>query len=376
MSKIKTLALHLGSHKTGTTTVQEWMSQMSRSGATLPFNYADAGRKNEIAHHDLALSFKFKGDCQALHDVRRETLDSSFQKTLISSETFSLLDPQSVGDLISVLSCTDYQITTYVTLRNVDSFSESIVSQWCKRSLTPPLISVQAALERRKSFVTNMLTWIDEIGAENFHLLTFEQAKIAEQGLWQVWWNFIGHPEIAQAHHEDQSRISNTSFSLMTLAVVLALGKRLDDRRIPYSKNDQFVNEITIPVEQRLRQLTGKQYTNKISLFTPAQRRELLDAARKTEQALVDALGLNQPFFEDVDDLSFPQSNLSFLLEPDSKDHPEEMVSLFHHLLEFAEARANERLEVAGSSIGDRWNNGTTPPHKADPKHIQKSSSR
>ena len=139
----KTLYLHIGMHKTGTTALQTFFSLNERTLATRGVCYPEVGRsKPSVAHHDIANSIK--GPPFPLREPARSAdayicdlqgCFSSFPNIVLSSEIFMRFVP-AFGDHLGLnLSALDALasiadvVKIIVYLRRQDDNLESFYSK-------------------------------------------------------------------------------------------------------------------------------------------------------------------------------------------------------------------------------------------------------
>ena len=123
---MKRLVLHIGTHKTGTTSIQYTLARSERAladqGVIYPAHYANA---NNPGHHFLAL-----GTGRERYKALIETIDKAPQGTVIlSTELLSTVPAERVGELVS-----RYDTNAICLLRRQDEYLESMYRELCKSS--------------------------------------------------------------------------------------------------------------------------------------------------------------------------------------------------------------------------------------------------
>ncbi|KPV96552.1 hypothetical protein AN214_01373 [Pseudoalteromonas sp. P1-9] len=138
--KRKTLYLHIGVGKTGTTSQQAFLSKNREALLQLGLDYLyadDLGRGS--GHQNFAKSFikdkpyyemTFGNLEQVKHDVKQELIESTSEKVLISSENFELACPFEVAHFLNDIEDLDVKIILFV--RSQDELSESVYNQLVK----------------------------------------------------------------------------------------------------------------------------------------------------------------------------------------------------------------------------------------------------
>ena len=130
--------IHIGPHKTGTTTIQSglWRNKaaLHEAGVYLPQTGSDV--KGAVAHHNLAWAVnkrkgKTKGRENLLDNLATELHSAlHFQKAILSSEEFCILAPSEIFRIKQCLR--GYEVRVVVYLRRQDKLLQSIWSQLIK----------------------------------------------------------------------------------------------------------------------------------------------------------------------------------------------------------------------------------------------------
>lgn len=107
-SKTLKVVLHIGRHKTGTSSVQRYLSKnreaLKRDGVLYPDLGILSGRI-EIAHHELALAIN-RGDTSAIEvflgEIERQQNEANSSTLVLSSESFqNIIDASSIKEIFS-----------------------------------------------------------------------------------------------------------------------------------------------------------------------------------------------------------------------------------------------------------------------------------
>ena len=164
---VVTLSIHIGLHKTGTTTIQQSMNanrqtlldhgllyplsgQIWGAHYLLPFALNERSKQNPIVPPDLDSDKVFD-------DLRDEIARSPQPQTLVSAEAFAFLDSDQVGALWEYVQDLDPRIVVY--LRRQDLLIESEFGQRVKQYEMPETRSFT-------DFVANCETILPNL---NFH---------------------------------------------------------------------------------------------------------------------------------------------------------------------------------------------------------------
>ncbi|MBY5935551.1 hypothetical protein KUV51_21260 [Tateyamaria omphalii] len=175
---MKTLYLHIGLQKTGTSTVQ--MHFMHPKG---PFQAAgidclpQAIAPNQ-AHHNAAWDVgkhkRFRPDLPGFSDLVDAARASTSDRIFVSSEDFSLISAAQVREVAAGLS--DFDVRPILCLRNQLTWSESIFAQACKRGYVKPFGTFVKTLSKngRTNFEGIYSAWADVFGHDKMHVLIYE----------------------------------------------------------------------------------------------------------------------------------------------------------------------------------------------------------
>lgn len=139
----KTIYLHIGPHKTGTTTIQEGLfiniDRLLSNGILVP----EKGRSyyRNAAQHNLAWELtqdaNYKSSLGCWTDLLTEIDNSPAESVILSSEVFSLLMEDHIRRISTYLSSYNTVIVTY--LRRQDLIIQSIWSEIIKRGTNTAL---------------------------------------------------------------------------------------------------------------------------------------------------------------------------------------------------------------------------------------------
>jgi len=134
----KRLVLHIGTHKTGTTSIQYWFANhgasLARQGAYYPDLYAG---KNNPGQHFVAAAVtaatEKRGDAPALASrvtaLVEQLCAAPGHVAMVSSELFSVIDPAPIADVFAEFDC-----EVFCILRRQDEFLESMYRELVKSS--------------------------------------------------------------------------------------------------------------------------------------------------------------------------------------------------------------------------------------------------
>ncbi|HZZ00181.1 MAG TPA: hypothetical protein VFE36_11450, partial [Candidatus Baltobacteraceae bacterium] len=137
---MKRAILHVGTHKTGTTSIQSFLSshaeELKRSGIYFPSGGKHSlGDGTQTSGHQRVPWGLIEGDDSALVDVLDECARADAPCIVISSEELELLHdrPQQVRRLRERLTDAGYDVTVVAYLREQPGYLESMYSEMMKR---------------------------------------------------------------------------------------------------------------------------------------------------------------------------------------------------------------------------------------------------
>jgi hypothetical protein len=120
--------LHIGTHKTGTTSIQHVLSRSGSALAEKGYFYPRSGRLEELpGHHNLAWEIsgdrRFRQNAGTSDDLIREVKDESADIILSSEDFGASLDHEArFSAFISLLESSGFRVTIIVYLRNQIDF--------------------------------------------------------------------------------------------------------------------------------------------------------------------------------------------------------------------------------------------------------------
>lgn len=182
-----TIYLHIGLHKTGTTTIQNGLALNRKKLAGKGFYCLSAGcaSASSVANHNLAYELgshvRFREKNGTWQDALEEIQSNSeFQCFIISSEEFSSLDEENTIKLKKILS--PYHVTVICYLRRQDQLLQSLWSQITKNGRN--MLDFGEWL-RKNNFLCARLNyreivgrWEDAFGKSNIRLRILEKGQL------------------------------------------------------------------------------------------------------------------------------------------------------------------------------------------------------
>lgn len=181
----KRIHLHIGTHKTGTTALQQTLAENRELLAQEGFLYPRTGW-HQFAQHLLAFEKKGKvntgmnAEMEGVWEaLRAEVENFSGTDVIISSEEFSTLaDPSALRAELA-----DYPVSVYIYLRRQDAIFESIYNQQTKDWLSPRVESLEECLAAPEmiyplfDYYALLTRWADIFGMDNLVVRNYSQLR-------------------------------------------------------------------------------------------------------------------------------------------------------------------------------------------------------
>ena len=178
----KTVFLHIGFGKTGTSAVQEFFFHNRMCFLRQGLCYPSVGL-TPYAHHGLALFQQPEmppGVENLYHGVIEEINASPASRVLISSEGFCFLKPAYIAKVRALLAPYDVKIIFYV--RNQTRLVESTYLEWQKAGLDyqKSIGNFFKVASKAFDFEVRLEPWIKEFGQENIIARVYDRRAIGE----------------------------------------------------------------------------------------------------------------------------------------------------------------------------------------------------
>lgn len=182
----KRIFLHIGAHKTGSTSLQSWAVLNFDLLRRKDFYYVTSGRNIDGNHSEIA--WALRGDSRAGSDIIARLIyeikhvDES--NILISGEEFEYLSQDHINDLRVIFD--DFDVNIIIVLRPQHEIIRSQYTEWIKQFLTVDDFSIFWRFHvqlREYDFVALWERWVREFGEENVQLLSHPEATILPNGV-------------------------------------------------------------------------------------------------------------------------------------------------------------------------------------------------
>ena len=173
----KEIFLHIGTHKTGTTSLQYYLDKHSEELLKKGIYYPRTGWYHH-SQHELAFSlqkmFKNKDSLQndsLWNTLKEEINNSSVPKIVISSEEFSLISEEAIIKLQDILK--EYNVKIVIYIRRQSDLLESIYNQQTKDWKSPRKLPFEYFVKQPRKLYNHIYyfwmikSWEDVFGIEN-----------------------------------------------------------------------------------------------------------------------------------------------------------------------------------------------------------------
>jgi len=296
----KTLIVHIGCHKTGTTTLQTYLGHFAEDAAQAGLVYARAGRGARTHHRDLAASLQHP-DRSAGYDgwtkLTREIAEGDENGLfMISAEGFCLVPPESLAAALSDIRAAGTEVRIICYVRPHLEAIASLYSQTSKFGRITPLSDYVKVTQRNGYFAFHALyeAWAGVFGAQNTIWRPFLRNELRGQDIVSDlfgWQNETFGTTLERREYHD----SNVSPGLAALASLRAIwdeASRTAERRNV---------EISPDARSRLGEMLINQVTRLIGkdskVTVPASDYPAVLAAYRDDAAALDEQLFGQPLF-------------------------------------------------------------------------------
>ncbi|MEA3444792.1 MAG: hypothetical protein U9R19_08730 [Bacteroidota bacterium] len=216
MNKNKTIYLHIGYNKTGTTAIQSTFYNNSKllteNGLLYPANCM--GKRKSPAHHSLAESILFRINKPLPKFVKSKTYNrypdnyywkllhneislSDCDKIFISSEAFSRLRGHIVQMKFIKNLFEGFAVKILVYLRNQPEFLESAYNQAVKRgSETKTIDELMKTGWLNIDYFEELEQWASVFGHENIIMRIYDKEKLRKKGIVADVMKIIGYGDL------------------------------------------------------------------------------------------------------------------------------------------------------------------------------------
>lgn len=183
---MKTIYLHIGTHKTGTTTLQHFLSRASPALKEQGILYPESGRASRLpyAHYKLAWAVReMRGvtSTDAWNEVISEIEDWNGEGVVLSSEDFWPCTPEEIQEITRFLA--DQRVEVILYVRNPVDYILSCYKQHLLSAGHKSLEAYMAESVDRADYLSAATSWKNAPGVDTIHIRSFEKVKGADFGL-------------------------------------------------------------------------------------------------------------------------------------------------------------------------------------------------
>ena len=249
---MKKVWLHIGIHKTGTTTLQKFFVEnkavLLQKGLCYPTEgsyFYKQGENHSLLAHALKneypemlpdnLAFSLEG---CVNDLRADIQKSTAPEILISSEHFSLHSTmEEVARLKSVFDPIASEIHVILYLRRQDHRIESGYSQMVKRgyrvgSFESFIQWMASAPDQSLDYEKKVELFAKVFGGKNLTVRIFEKSQMHPQGLIQDFMNILGMSNLEEFKQVQDENISPSTQAIEILRHVNSLYPNVKSRKV------------------------------------------------------------------------------------------------------------------------------------------------
>jgi hypothetical protein len=204
---MRTCVVHIGTHKTGTTSIQSVMSRLATDLLARGYLYAATGRPPEgpDGHHNLAWEItgdrRFRREYGTLQDLLREA-DAHSGHVILSSEDFdgAVAHPDGLAAFVGQLQSHGLRVKLVVYLRNQVDYATSLYSTLLDFGLAEPFDSFVQGMLRERQVAWREWAFLfdyDDLVArlerlEHVEIVVRSYDQISEGGLFEDFFAAVG----------------------------------------------------------------------------------------------------------------------------------------------------------------------------------------
>lgn len=219
---MKTVFLHIGMHKTATTTIQESLrineDTLADFGCAIPSSGVTGQTHNNVAFDIRGLS-RFDPKKGGIDDLVDEMAKSTFDSFIVSAEALDYLESKEIAALREKLSQFDVRIIVFLR-RQVEwlqsEWSELVKLRFYQHDFAT-LVDSKISRDRRLSYFEFLEPWSSAFGKENLRVVAFEKGGFRTGN---VFLDFLEVCEVPADHDWQLASAVNVSPSIKTLEVI------------------------------------------------------------------------------------------------------------------------------------------------------------
>ncbi|QKX18093.1 hypothetical protein [Microbulbifer sp. YPW1] len=223
----KTVYLHAGISKTGTTAIQKYFHANTELLRAQGIHYLSAGRAERgESHHLLARMYKRDGcSSDVLAQIRDEISDSDCRTFVVSSEMFEYLGPSQIRQLHDDFS--PHEVVLVLYLRYQDQALSSMYNELVKKHACATTFPKHLEVTPRKDLLRYsklLRPWEKELGRESIRVRIFDRERLAGGNVVSDMLSVVGCNSAPSIVPES---ITNKSVSAIAIRVLALINSHL-----------------------------------------------------------------------------------------------------------------------------------------------------
>ena len=284
----KHLYLHIGTHKTGSSSIQHWLKEnrslLEADGYYYPIEgayfYPPEASASLLAHAMLERRPSYIGNTvidrnSCVSDIGRDIKNSSCKSVIVSSEHFSHAKKiEEVKNIFDLFSDLFEKMTVIVYLRRQDHRLESSWSQNAKSgaiTLSFDEILNQHLSSPNWNYFELMAPWVEVFGRDNVIMKPFEKEQFFKNDLIHDFLNALGF----------KGEVVNSSIKNVSPSIEFFETLRMFGCSIPSVPERMAFFRI-------LRSIPIKLDSTKYTLFTPEKRKAFLELYKESNELVAE----------------------------------------------------------------------------------------
>lgn len=237
---IKTIYLHIGFHKTATTTIQRGLYINKNLLARMGWYYPESGLIWNLAHHNI--SFELYDDPRFIPakggfaDLQKEISSCVQENVIISSEDFCFRQEPEIKKLYNRLGELGENIVVIVYIRRQDQWLYSEWSEFTKYPTNTKPFESFIETVGRGDFYQHLKPWAALFGKKNIRVRVLEKSQMEGH----VFHDFLHTCDIEELPELSFPEQSNISPNYKTLELIRQFGERYGRAYVPFETDFSF----------------------------------------------------------------------------------------------------------------------------------------
>jgi hypothetical protein len=192
MAKVsKNIYLHIGLHKTASTTLQNFLKNNKNVLFKFGYLYPESGMvysgNHNLAWH-LSEDKRYRTQYGSWDDLHTEIAATSVDNIILSSEDFEILKPPKIKLLKSELKPDHVKVIVYI--RRQDALIQSVYAQQVKggskvkfEDFIKKATNFQSKTSHRFQFDIHLHPWVKQFGLENIIIQPLEKSQLYQEDI-------------------------------------------------------------------------------------------------------------------------------------------------------------------------------------------------